>query len=140
MPAARLPANFPLTAGRGPVVIAVVHDHDCAQCSAWIDNLAKGVSAIQEWGGRIIVAPRAESRVSETLATRHLPFKIVRVSSDQLPIVEPGVLIADEWGEVFFQSKHEHDFPVPQEVAEWVRFIAIQCPECEQPEGEWRNL
>ncbi|HEY0673594.1 MAG TPA: hypothetical protein VGD27_15050 [Longimicrobiales bacterium] len=124
MPATRLPANFSLPTGRGPIVVIVVHEHDCAQCTAWIDSLAENMPAIQEWGGRIIVAPRAESPAN----------------SAPLPIAGPGVVIADEWGEVFFQSKHEHDFPAPQDVMEWVRFIAIQCPECEQPEGEWRNL
>jgi hypothetical protein len=52
------------------------------------------------------------------------------------------VVIVDEWGEVYFvaEAGEEHAFPSAAEIADWVRFLAIQCPECEGPEGEWRNL
>ena len=30
----------------------------------------------------------------------------------------------------------EHQLPGPVELAEWVKFLAIQCPECEGPEGD----
>jgi hypothetical protein len=29
---------------------------------------------------------------------------------------------------------------VADEVLERVKFVAMQCPECEGPEGEWRKL
>ena len=52
------------------------------------------------------------------------------------------VVILDEWGEVFFVADAEagHDLPTSAEIADWIRFLAIQCPECEGPEGEWRKI
>jgi hypothetical protein len=52
------------------------------------------------------------------------------------------VVITDEWGEVFFvaDAGAGHDLPTSVEIADWIRFLAIQCPECEGPEGEWRTI
>jgi hypothetical protein len=52
------------------------------------------------------------------------------------------VIITDEWGEVYFVSDAGagHDFPTPRDIGDWIRFLAIQCPECEGPEGEWRTV
>jgi hypothetical protein len=52
------------------------------------------------------------------------------------------IVVADEWGEVYFVSEAGagHELASPQEVVDWVRFIVIQCPECEGPEGEWRRI
>ncbi|HUE77671.1 MAG TPA: hypothetical protein VMM83_06995 [Longimicrobiales bacterium] len=52
------------------------------------------------------------------------------------------LIIADEWGETLFPSDSalQHSAISPDEVLEWVKFVAIQCPECEAPKGEWRNL
>lgn len=33
-----------------------------------------------------------------------------------------------------------HDLPRSGDLADWIRFLAIQCPECEGPEGEWRTI
>jgi hypothetical protein len=32
------------------------------------------------------------------------------------------------------------DLPSADEVTEWARFLVVQCPACEQPEGEWREI
>ena len=51
-------------------------------------------------------------------------------------------MIADEWGEVYSvaDAGAGHRFPGAPEIIEWVRFLAIQCPECEGPEGEWKTV
>lgn len=52
------------------------------------------------------------------------------------------VIVTDEWGQVHFVSDAGagHDLPAPIQIADWIRFLAIQCPECEGPEGEWRTI
>jgi hypothetical protein len=57
------------------------------------------------------------------------------------PFGNAMVVIADEWGEVYFgaDAGAGHEFPTPVEIAEWVRFLAIQCPECEGPEGRMED-
>ena len=46
-------------------------------------------------------------------------------------------MITDEWGEVYFvaDAGAGHDLPTLVEIGDWVRFLAIQCPECEGPGG-----
>lgn len=106
-----------LKAGRGPLVIALAHDDVCPQCESWIASLDDVADDLDEWGARVIVQ-------RDVLQTLHAP----------------ALWIADEWGEVYYHWEGEHDFPAPAEILDWARFVAIQCPECEQPEGEWRNI
>jgi len=49
----------------------------------------------------------------------------------------PSVTIADRWGEVQHVAAAERDgeLPPPAELVEWLRFVQIQCPECQ---GETR--
>ena len=45
-----------------------------------------------------------------------------------------SLVIADQWGEIFHVEAGGpavHPFPAPAEVAEWLRFVTIQCPECQ---------
>lgn len=108
-----------LAAGRGPVALCRTHGPGCPACRDYADRLTAREAAAGEWGGRIRLLA-AEEGAGES----------------------PLLVVADEWGEVYFaaQPGPDHDFPAPEEVVEWLRFAAIQCPECEGPEGEWRTL
>jgi hypothetical protein len=46
---------------------------------------------------------------------------------------QPGVLVADRWGEIQFASHVSTvtELPLPEEVMLWVRHVEHQCPECE---------
>ena len=48
-------------------------------------------------------------------------------------IPAPAVLIADQWGELFVvePAGDDHGFIEPDEVVSWLRYLAIQCPECQ---------
>jgi hypothetical protein len=43
-----------------------------------------------------------------------------------------GLLIADRWGVLYHavEGREAGDLPGHEEVEQWVRFIATQCPEC----------
>jgi hypothetical protein len=45
----------------------------------------------------------------------------------------PGCAVADRWGELqwIMSSDKVADLPSPREIAAWLRFVEIQCPECE---------
>ncbi len=49
----------------------------------------------------------------------------------------PGVLVADQWGEVHYvhAATRAADLPDAGELAEWLLFVQMQCPECQ---GETR--
>jgi hypothetical protein len=48
-------------------------------------------------------------------------------------VPSPGVLVADRWGEVQWVSAAARpaDLPPPDQIAAWLGFVQIQCPECE---------
>jgi peroxiredoxin len=45
----------------------------------------------------------------------------------------PAVVIADRWGEVckVWTGSNVADFPDVDAILEWLRFVQMQCPECE---------
>jgi hypothetical protein len=49
----------------------------------------------------------------------------------------PGVIIADRWGEIIYLSSELEvsNLPAPNELLEWLSFVQRQCPECQ---GETR--
>ena len=56
------------------------------------------------------------------------------VTCDRLAgIPNPGVVIADRWGEVMHvaQAPDVAHLPVPDELVEWVDYVRHRCPECE---------
>ncbi|NLG63030.1 MAG: hypothetical protein GX539_12385 [Candidatus Cloacimonetes bacterium] len=100
-------------AGRLATVLVTVHP-DCAECSAYLESLRDVQGRVEEWDGRVIAA-----RATEELAAAGVPA--------------PAVLIADQWGELFVvePAGADHAFIEPDEVVAWLRYLAIQCPECQ---------
>jgi hypothetical protein len=47
--------------------------------------------------------------------------------------VDTAVVIADQWGEVRMAEAAgpSHRFEAGDEIVQWLRFIAIECPECQ---------
>lgn len=134
-----------LRSGRGPVALATVHGPDCPGCLRFVEALAGVAETVKQWGGRIIVAvPVASAGDDETLVERAGPAIQVVADPDRRVAsgVNAQVVLADEWGEVYFaeDAGSEHPTVSAAEVLEWVRFIVIQCPECEGPEGGWRAM
>jgi hypothetical protein len=132
---------FDLRPSRGPRVFIVLHDFDCGDCLRYVEAIASVREAVESWGGDVVVvSPRAAGTGEDPLSGIRLP-----VLSDPEQILSdgrPAVIVADRWGEVYHGNASEaaHDPVSPKEVVEWVKFVSIQCPECEGPEGEWRTL
>jgi hypothetical protein len=49
----------------------------------------------------------------------------------------PGVIIADRWGEIWHVHRADSnaDLPRAEALVEWLRYVQMQCPECQ---GETR--
>ena len=121
--------------------MATLHTGDCAACHRYAGVLTEAAPEVGAWSGRIILVAHRTDR----LDLRRLRDAGVRVVEDPKRVMvvdEASVAIADEWGEIFFAVAADdiHSLPSADEIADWVRFISIQCPECEAPEGEWRAL
>lgn len=136
-------AAVSLRSGRGPRVLLAPHDGACPDCVAWVNALAADGRARDEWGARIAVVLRHDDDAGGTLLDSLADtVRLLRDDGSLLQLPPAAIVVLDEWGEVYLamQLDAEHTLPDPDEVAEWSRYIAIQCPECEQPEGDWRTL
>lgn len=127
-------------AGRGPAVVVGIHSTACAPCRDILDALARSARHAADWGGRIFVLPAAAPPSDDAPLPGGLT--LVAAADPDLPADVPFIVVTDEWGEVFFGTRAEpdHALPAADEIVAWVRFAAIQCPECENPEGDWRSL
>ncbi len=143
-PVASAPAGTPvsLRSGRGPRIVLVAHDADCNACRAWLDALAADDRARADWGARVAyLVPDSLPRARQVHAQLPEGVQVLSDPESALGLAPGWLVIADEWGEVYFATTVEgaHDLPDAAEIAEWARFIAVQCPECEQPEGAWKS-
>jgi hypothetical protein len=78
-----------------------------------------------------------ESLLSHAPALRELTTALI-VTDDAVPgIPQPGVVVADRWGEVYYlkEAADTAALPGPDELIEWLRFVQNECPECQ---GETR--
>lgn len=132
-----------LRSGRGARAIFLMHASSCIACLDYARSLIAVKNDIAEWDGRLTIVLRESLEAATAL---HAAFggaaQVLADSEGRLGLDGGCLVIADEWGEVHFSTtvNAEHMLPEPAEVVDWVRFTAIQCEECERPEGEWRSL
>jgi hypothetical protein len=137
-------AMMNLGSWRGPRAFLTVHSAACKGCRKYIgEDLASAAARLTEWGGHLVVV--VPGQVENANGFAEIVPNVMQVLTDHAGEVATGtakVVIADQWGEVYFvkDSGATHDLPTLSEIAEWIRFLAIQCPECEGPEGDWRTV
>jgi peroxiredoxin len=124
--------------GRFGTVVVLVHDAACEACKRYLAELAAADEQLREWDGRVAaLVPAALERVVEYRRAPDLPFSVLsdpeRRAWAALGLAGAAVLIADQWGELRYVSPDGggHSFLTADEVTDWLRFLAIQCPECE---------
>lgn len=121
--------------GRGAPVVLLLHGFDCTDCQAYLDRLAARRAELGDWDGELIVVlPTAEPGREEEGAWAPLVLhdddaRLAR----RLGVKPPAVVIADRWGEIRLldPAGDNHAFHDPDEIVAWLRFIAIECPECQ---------
>jgi len=120
--------------GRQNPVIVSLHPR-CGECRAWLRRLADTIVELREWDAHVVaVAATQEDAVS---LAADLPFPVAADAEGgfaaRTGVAGAGVVIADQWGEVHHVAGggDGHDLPGPAEIVDWVRFLAIQCPECQ---------
>lgn len=132
-----------LRGGRGPRVVLRAHSSTCGPCRDYVRGLLEDGTAVDDWNARIsVVVPDAMGGAEAMHTALDGRVQVLADPENQLGLADPVLVVADEWGEVYFATAidADHALPNPTEVAEWAQFIVIQCPECEGPEGDWRNI
>lgn len=120
---------------RSPVLV-LVHGAGCAACVEYVARLQAEAGRIEEWNGRpLVIAPEELARAGDIGARTGLPVLAdpERRLGAALSVGPPAVVVADRWGEVHevHEAGEEHRFPEPDAVVSWLRYLAIQCPECQ---------
>lgn len=115
--------------GRLSRILLLVHPAGCEGCAAFARELEAEGEEIRAWDGRVLrVAPEAGGEAP--LSTLADPEGRL---AGALGLRPPAVVVADRWGQVHEarEAGDGHDFlPVP-EIVSWLRFLAVQCPECQ---------
>lgn len=133
--------------GREVGVLVFVHGSGCDACRAYVRELAGARQLLGEWGARLLVVSPEPAASAARLAPEPTGTAAVAADPDgafgaRTGLAPAAVLVADAWGELYHVAAAgpAHELPGVQEIVDWVRFVAIQCPECEGPEGAWREL
>ncbi|HJU65394.1 MAG TPA: hypothetical protein VJ596_06935 [Gemmatimonadaceae bacterium] len=80
----------------------------------------------------MILVPGPLDQASALRTELELPFLVLSDADDRIPLGDDATLVvADRYGHVYFvqQAGLGHELPPPQEVEEWLKFLATQCPE-----------
>jgi hypothetical protein len=126
-------STVPLKPGgrRNPILVAV-HGGGCGECGAYLHHLAEAAAELSEWDAHaVVIVPDAAAPAPD------LPFPVVldaeRRFAARTGLKGAAVVIADQWGEVAHvaDAGAGHALPAAPELVEWVRYLAMRCPECE---------
>lgn len=129
------PTPIRLRRRRSPLLI-LVHGSVCLLCAEFVARLEAEVEAIQDWDGYPLVITTGTRDAHEVAASAAV-FPVVMDAEGRLAgalgIRAPAVIIADQWGEVHEtrEAGDGHDFPRAREVVTYLRYLSIQCPECQ---------
>jgi hypothetical protein len=65
------------------------------------------------------------------LAVHDAVVVVTTTPIDGMPL--PGCAVADRWGQMQWVASANRiaELPSPREIAAWLQFVEIQCPECE---------
>jgi hypothetical protein len=82
-------------------------------------------------------SPEAQSYINElrealpALAVHDAVVVVTTNRIDGMPL--PGCAVADRWGQMQWVASADRiaELPTPREIAAWLHFVEIQCPECE---------
>jgi hypothetical protein len=122
----------------GAPVVLLVRNESLERARPYIRALAESVRELHDWDGRPLLITERDTGVTG------LPAAVAtRAVWDELSIEDSALIIADRWGVVYFMQETTtfDDLPSADEVVVWVRYLAMQCPECgvidEPGYGEW---
>lgn len=122
--------------GREGTVLYLAHSARCAACAEYLQTLEAAQEQMADWDGRVLVVVPENGDAAASLQT---DFPVLADPDGKVAqrcgLAGGGAMvIADQWGEVFFVAEGGegvHELPAAAEVVEWLRFMAIQCPECQ---------
>ncbi len=119
--------------------------------AGWMDYLEhfrRAAPGFREWYGRpMLVLSKADGDLlseggDDAVLAAADPERVLAGRLGMEP-GQAGLLVADRWGEIYHLTRawRAEDLPRVEEVEEWLKYLATQCPECGVPDesghGEW---
>ncbi|HSL72589.1 MAG TPA: hypothetical protein VK864_20230 [Longimicrobiales bacterium] len=144
VPAAELESPTGSVALRAPdlgsPVLLFVRDAALTGAEAYIAAVEAHLADLRDWYGRPLLVTERAVRQGALPCVQAGPDVWQEIGIGPHPM---ALIIADRWGVVYHAvaTQAMTDLPGPDEIEEWVRFLATQCPECgvidEPGYGEW---
>jgi hypothetical protein len=92
------------------LALVCLSEHNSADAQAYVEQLREALPALAAHDAAVVVT---------TSPIEGMP--------------SPGCAVADRWGEMQWVASANRiaELPHAREIAAWLRFVEIQCPECE---------
>ena len=125
---------------QGSRVLLLVRDDAHESARPYISALEERLPELREWYASALVLTEDASADSALPTARAEPDVWTALG---IPAGDSALIIADRWGDVYFSQRTREftDLPATDRIEEWIRFLAMQCPECgvidEPGYGEW---
>lgn len=128
---------------KGSTVAVFLQSGDRAADQDYLDELAAASPDFGLWDGRVIVVmpdagpehsgARGGDRAGSLSVVTDLTGEAEHCGVGR---GEDAVLIADRWGQIYHGARGSSPeaLPGPDEITEWLQFMATQCPECGVPD------
>lgn len=125
-------------------VIMLLPHPDCVQCDAYLRQLSQERARFLRWSAVAVTIVADTSEADRVSAFIDLPVAADRALRHRWGLEDTAaVVVADSHGEIWDRSMAVggHTLPGVDDIEEDVKFIAIQCPECDVLDipglGEW---
>jgi hypothetical protein len=121
--------------GRPREAVALIFPDERPGWDAYLHGLADHSDAFADWDGRAIaVAPSADDRWRRLARELGDGLWMVQDENGRLRAVPsaPAAAAVDRYGEIYHvwdRDRGPSGAPGPRELEEWLRFLALQCPE-----------
>lgn len=127
------------------VVLMYPHTGECPQCTAYLQQLNDHAAAFSRWTALPIVVVDDHRHGDHLSSTISFPVVVDDALRHRFAISgdHAAVLVVDRHGQIWeqFSSGDHAELPDPDRLTEDVKFIAIQCPECDVLDipglGDW---
>jgi peroxiredoxin len=130
---------------RSNLVLFFHHGADCPACRSMLQELAAHMATYRAEKATVLaIGPDQPHAALELAAELECPFLLLSDPAERIVAQQgfavPAVVVADRFGEIWaaWIGEDDHALPSGQEIAAWLAFMEVQCPECDPL--AWRSF
>ncbi len=130
---------------RSNLILFFHHGAACPVCRNMLQELAAHMATYRAEKAEVLaIGPDQPHEAQQLAAELEYPHPLLTDPTErtaaQHGLAVPAVVVADRFGEIWaaWIGDDQHVLPSGQEIAAWLAFIEVQCPECDPL--AWRSL